>query len=68
MVLQELLIDFNIQFTRSKSTGVVFFIFCGSSSSGDQIKTVEGEPQDIKITTHADLERANWILKSMSNS
>ena len=37
-------------------------------NTGDQVSTVEGEPQNIKITTPTDLERANWILKTMSNS
>ena len=35
---------------------------------GDQVSTVEGEPQNIKITTPADLEQANCILKTMRNS
>ena len=29
---------------------------------GGSVATVEGEPQNIKITTPADLERADWIL------
>jgi len=32
--------------------------------SGGRVATVEGEPQNIKITTPADLERADWILNS----
>ena len=32
--------------------------------SGGTIATVEGEAQNIKITTPADLERADWILNS----
>ena len=38
------------------------------ANTGNQLTVVEGEPQNIKITTPADLERANWILNSMSNS
>ncbi|MEC9296751.1 MAG: 2-C-methyl-D-erythritol 4-phosphate cytidylyltransferase, partial [SAR324 cluster bacterium] len=30
--------------------------------NGGSVATVEGEPQNIKITTPADLERADWIL------
>jgi len=36
-------------------------------NTGNQVAVVEGEPQNIKITTPADLERANWILNSMNN-
>ena len=32
--------------------------------SGGRVATVEGEPQNIKITTSADLDRADWILNS----
>ena len=32
--------------------------------SGGSVVTVEGEPQNIKITTSADLEEADWILNS----
>jgi 2-C-methyl-D-erythritol 4-phosphate cytidylyltransferase len=30
--------------------------------NGGSVATVEGEPKNIKITTPADLERADWIL------
>ncbi|MBC8259314.1 MAG: 2-C-methyl-D-erythritol 4-phosphate cytidylyltransferase [SAR324 cluster bacterium] len=36
--------------------------------TGFRVATVEGEANNLKITTPADLERANWILQSMSNS
>ena len=35
--------------------------------SGGRVATVEGEPQNIKITTSADLDRADWILNSKNN-
>jgi 2-C-methyl-D-erythritol 4-phosphate cytidylyltransferase len=35
--------------------------------SGGSVATVEGEPQNIKITTSADLEEADWILNSKNN-
>ena len=35
--------------------------------SGGSVVTVEGEPQNIKITTSADLEEADWILNSKNN-
>ena len=37
-------------------------------NAGGRITTVEGDPQNLKITTPADLERADWILKSTNLS
>ena len=37
-------------------------------NTGNQVAVVEGEPQNIKITTPADLERAIYILNSMISS
>ena len=34
-------------------------------NSGHEVITVEGEPQNLKITTPDDLKQANWILNSM---
>ena len=34
-------------------------------NNGNEVITVEGEPQNLKITTPDDLEQANWILNSM---
>ena len=35
--------------------------------SGGKVATVEGEPQNIKITTSADLEKADWIINLKKN-
>ena len=37
-------------------------------NAGGRITTVEGDPLNLKITTPADLERADWILKSTNLS
>ena len=37
-------------------------------NAGGRITTVEGDPLNLKITTPADLERADWILKSINLS
>ena len=37
-------------------------------NAGGRITTVEGDPQNLKITTPADLESADWILKSINLS
>ena len=37
-------------------------------NAGGRITTVEGDPQNLKITTPADLKRADWILKSTNLS
>ena len=34
-------------------------------NSGHEVITVEGEPQNLKITTPDDLKQANWILNLM---